>query len=107
MIDGDRITKLTREGLSAAAIGKILGINARTVVYARTKHGCSQNPPSRLTEQELQLAKNLLEDGASYTEVAKTLNRDRNNLVHRFPGYGWTETQAAQHMWMLKELEKI
>lgn len=41
-------------------------------------------------------AKQLLEDGASYREVARTVNIDRRRVQRVFPGYGWTHREGGQ-----------
>ncbi|MCV7358515.1 helix-turn-helix domain-containing protein [Mycolicibacterium fluoranthenivorans] len=43
------------------------------------------------TEADAQAAKTLLEEGASYREVARTLGRNASIICRRFPGRGWSE----------------
>lgn len=38
----------------------------------------------------------MLEDGASYTEVAETFGSDRSTIRDKFPGYGWTSSEGGQ-----------
>ena len=45
----------------------------------------------------------LLRDGASYTEVARTVNVDRKQISKKFPGYGWTKQQGVE----FRELKKL
>ena len=41
-------------------------------------------------------AKRLLEDGASYREVSKTVNIDRRHIQKTLPGSGWTKKEGGQ-----------
>jgi hypothetical protein len=47
----------------------------------------------------------LLRDGASYTEVARTVGVDRKQVSKKFPGYGWTKQQGIEFREMKKKME--
>lgn len=49
------------------------------------------------------LAKSLLDDGASYTEVARTVGRGRKWVSQRFPGYGWTAQEGGAYGFMVRK----
>lgn len=59
--------------------------------------------PSRAFDRKRALA--LLEDGASYTEVAETLGVCRKTVSKRLPGYGWTHRQGGAYGRMLRDLK--
>lgn len=91
-----RVAAMTRQGMSAAIIAEALRTTQRTVCRDRSALGIAGPAPRPLTDEELRTAQALLEDGASYSEVARTLGRADTTIAHRFPGYGWTPTQGAQ-----------
>lgn len=86
---------LTRAGESARAIAERLGVSERTVVRARRACGASLPRPTPYSDAEMEQARRLLEDGASYREVARTLGRDASYLTRLLPGYGWTRDDVA------------
>ncbi len=51
------------------------------------------------------LAQRLLEDGASYREVARTLGCSRGVVMHRLPGFGWSYSESGTYRQMLRRLE--
>jgi transposase-like protein len=53
-------------------------------------------PRPKLTDEEKQLAEQLLSDGASMREVARTIGRSASVICRRFPGRGWTLEQVAE-----------
>lgn len=50
----------------------------------------------KLSEDENRRAAELLEGGASYREVARTIGRSASVVCRRFPGRGWTPEQVAE-----------
>ena len=52
---------------------------------------------------DVKLAKALLDDGASYTEVARTLGCSRFWVSKHFPGRGWTSQQGGAYGYMLRK----
>ena len=91
----DRVTQLTRQGHTAKHIANLLGVTPRTVTRDRAARGITQPTPSRVTEDEFARAYTMLEDGASYEEVARTLRRSHTAFRHRFPGYALSPAEAA------------
>ena len=91
----DRVVDLTRQGHTAKQIADLLGVTKRTVARDRTATGCAQTKAPLLTADELERAKEMLEDGASYQEVGRTLGRYGTTIRHRFPGYTLTKEEAA------------
>lgn len=94
----DRIAELTSQGLSASQIAEIVGIHKRNVVVARRARGIAQNPRvCTLSDTEKTLAADLLADGASVVEVARTLGRSAHTIYRHFPGRGWTKLQVMEY----------
>lgn len=94
----DRIAALTREGRTATEIGAMTGVCKRTVVRHRRAAGIPAPPSSPpMTPSELARAQALLDDGACYREVARTLGRSAQSVRRRFPGHAWTRAQSGAH----------
>ncbi|URM86147.1 helix-turn-helix DNA-binding protein [Gordonia phage BiggityBass] len=89
----ERVARLTRQGLSAADIAAQLRVTVRTVVRDRQRTGVCGKLPPRLSDEKLAQARQLLADGASYREAARTVGCDPANLRRRLPGYGWPPGQ--------------
>lgn len=92
---------LTGERKSLSEISAILGISARQVSRYRTRlYG--PRPVEPYPAEMRQKVKNLLEDGASYNEVARTFHLADDTVRRWFPGYGWTQEQAAEFRAMIR-----
>ena len=50
-----------------------------------------------VSTQQMEQARRLLEDGASYRETARTLGIGRGTVMRALPGYGWTYQDAGRH----------
>lgn len=102
-----RVAELTKRGMSASLIADILKVTDRTVVRDRKVAGISQPGPRLLTPEEVEVVERLLDDGASLTEAARTIGRNRASLHHnnRFKGRAWTRQQVADYA-ALRRLER-
>lgn len=98
----EAVAELTGMGRSASAIAEVLGITERSVQRYRRRLGISQRPPVPLTESQLVAAAQLLDDGCSYTEVARTIGCAGNTVARHFPGCGWTRAQINEHLRMTR-----
>lgn len=92
----DRIAELTRQGLTPPVIADILHISERTVGRARRSRDVAQTRWKPLTPAEIQQARVLLDDGASYAEVERTMGRSRSAFRKHLPGYAYTRAQIAE-----------
>lgn len=92
----DAVARMTRQGMRVADIAARLKVTPRLVMRDRRKLSLSQPAPTPFTESEYIAAKRLLDDGASYNEVARTIGRTHQTLVKHLPGYTWTSQQVAQ-----------
>jgi transposase len=103
-----RLTKYyTRLGLSANEIAIHLGVARDTVVGYRRDGGVSQTLKPRWSAEEVEQARRLLEDGASYVDVAETLGRSTTYIRHKLPGYGWSAQQAGQMGYLVQKYGKF
>lgn len=92
----ERVTDLTCAGMTAGEIAEKLGVTRRTVTRLRIRGGVSERPSSRLDADELNTARRLLDEGCSYTEVARTLGRSHSTISRHFPARGASPEQAAE-----------
>jgi len=99
-----QVVKLTRQGCSAAQIADRLNITRRTVVRIRKLHGIAQPPLHRYSAEEIAAIEQLLDDGCSLAEVARTIGRPAPYLWRRYAGRGWTPSQAGQFGNMLRKM---
>ena len=60
----------------------------------RQKKAAAPKPPT--LQEKLDRAAQLFDDGASQTEIARTLNMSRDTLRKYFPGKCWTYVQAGE-----------
>lgn len=100
-IDVERVVLLTRAGWSIPRIAAEMGICEKSVSRGRRQGGISQPgrccPP--LDDRERAIAERLLEDGASYSDVARTIGCDRETVRRNWPGRGWSRQQVLEFMW--------
>lgn len=92
----DRVVELTRQGHTARQISERLHISQRTVNRLRMKRGIGRPSLPTMTSEMVARAATMLDDGASYAEVARTLGVDLSSIKRRFPGRGWTRQQCGQ-----------
>lgn len=99
----EAVATLTRCGKSADDIAVMLGITGRSVVRIRSDLGIAQPAAKPMSPDEVMVAERLLADGASYSEVARTLGRSSRTLHEKFPGFGWPPGEGARfavmHRW--------
>src|SRR5690606_19285746 len=91
----EQVARMTRNGLSARQTAGALGVAERTVVRDRRATGTAKPPRTALTPRQLEIAAQLLDDGCSYAEVARTVGASATTIAAHFPGKGWTPIQAG------------
>ena len=60
-----------------------------------------------ISAAERERAQKLLEDGASYREVSRTLGRDRRVWRSLLPGYDWTPQQSVAFSAMTRAFNSL
>lgn len=90
------VVALSRMGVSIADIAAALRVTERTVQRTKVHMGIAAPPPPPLTADELARAAQLLDDGASFAEVARSIGRSTHALRNHFPGRGWTHAQVVE-----------
>lgn len=89
------VAKLVAEGWTLDQMAARLNTTPRTV--ARDKYKLKLvHPIPHLSADECEQAEKLLDAGASFKEVARTLGRAPWTIQKRFPGRGWTPEQTGQ-----------
>ena len=86
----------TRDGRSAADIAVALRVTERTVQRDRGALGIAQPTHERISAEKLARAEELLDDGCSYKEAARTVGISTWAITHYFPGRGWTPGEVGQ-----------
>lgn len=102
-LDHERILELGAQGLTNRQISEHVGGTPNSIGVIRRKNG--QGRPGanqKMTEAEISRARELLEDGASYKEVGRTLGRHYNTIRFHLPGYGWTYKESGQFGMMMR-----
>lgn len=100
-----RIVKsMTLAGYPRDKIADRAGCSPRQVTRDRHALGISQRPPNApLTDQQLAFAQQLLDDGCSRAEVARTLGVYESTIRRRFPNHKWTPAQVADYIATLEQ----
>ena len=102
----ERAATLTREGRSATEIADILGVSPRTVARYRRMTGTQLGEPSpRLTDNQIELIRQLLEDGCSRAETARTVGVSPHAVRRHFPDKHWTREQTYEHLSAIKRFD--
>lgn len=100
--------ELDAAGLSGPQIAERLGCSARQVDRIRGALGLRRGRPHFKYPQSVRNeALKMLDDGASYNEVARTLDIHEKTVRQWFPGRGWTHSQAVEYRHMLSKLEDV
>jgi transposase len=102
-----RILELSQRGVPIAEIAATFGITDRSVKRIRARYGLSKPAPKRMSPAEIAQAERMLDDGASFLEVARTLQRHPSVIQRRFPGRGWTLKQCGEHAAFLRSIGEV
>jgi DNA invertase Pin-like site-specific DNA recombinase len=103
----ERVAEWTRAGVAAADIAARLKISKRSVMRYRHRAGVSQPPLPPLTAEQVARAQQLLDDGCSIAETARTIGCSETAIARRYPGRGWTREQIYTHLAEARRLKKL
>jgi DNA invertase Pin-like site-specific DNA recombinase len=101
----DRVAQSSREGMTGEDIAARLGVTRRSVQRYRVRAGVSGPAPIPLTPQQIARAAQLLDDGCSICETARTIGCSEGTIARRFPGRGWTKEQVRAHISEVRRLK--
>lgn len=108
---GERIAELHEQGLEPREIAERAGCSVRSVQRWRSANGLTRpvSPFSsrRISSERLALAAEMIADGASHSEIWKTLRITRATLQRHFPGTAWDRQQAAEATAMSRKLRAL
>ena len=98
------VERMTRSGHSAPQIAEQLGCTSRTVQRARVRLGIAQPAATAYPTDVWDMAQQMIQDGCSHKEVARTLGIAATTIGRRFPGTGWTKQQGAEWWGQVRRL---
>lgn len=102
------VLALIEQGVSINAIAKRLHIGKRKIARVRKRHGLAAAAAKvALTAAEQRLALELLEGGASYKEVGRTMGRSAAHLGRKYPGYAWSHQACGKFTRTARAFEGI
>lgn len=64
-------------------------------------------PQKVFTSEDAERALELLRDGASFTEVGRSLGFHRQTISDHFPNMGWSLSQAAKFGRMIQHVKEL
>lgn len=103
----DRIAGRLRGGVDPRTIARDEGVSLATVYRIRLKLEGARQTNRAFTDDEIARIEQLLDDGASLREVARTVGRDPKVISRRWVGRGWTREQVGDWLsmrWALPNL---
>jgi DNA-binding CsgD family transcriptional regulator len=108
-VDRDEVRRLFEAGTSNRQVASIMNISRKTAERIKAELGLVKRAEFVPIPQETQdRAREMLEDGASYREVQRTLGLGDRWLRSHFPGMGFkSPTEAAQYRKMLQQLDSL
>lgn len=96
-VDRDIFRQMHDLGLSGVRIAQELGITTVSVYRIRKELGL-ETGAVRMTEERRAKIKAMLDDGASWMEIKKTLGVQHATMQKHFPGTQWTPEQTKEHV---------
>lgn len=106
-----RIEELNALGWSSSRIAAELGCAEKTVHRWRVRNGLAQtvgqNVGRRVSAERLERARRMFDDGASRSDVGRTLGMAWATIDRHFPGTAWTPEQAGEAAAMSRKLRAL
>lgn len=88
-IDREEFARLYSEGWTLAALAKRYDVRHASATRVRDQLGLPLKRTHELPPERVEELRRLVEDGWSFTEIARTERVSRNTLARYFPGQGW------------------
>lgn len=103
------IVRLYWSGLGGEKIQAQLALPYTVVVQALIEAGgkLTRHVRSPISDERLQEAEALLEQGASREEVVKTTGVNQKALKAWFPEYHWTNQQSGEYAWVKQKYNRM
>lgn len=103
--DRATVEKMYREGATDEQIAQFMDATPGTVYRIRRELRLVNPPAPAIPEDRKLEIITMLEDGASYNEVARTTRLCQTSIRRHFPGMGWTRQQVNENAY-IRRLEK-
>lgn len=107
--DVELIKEYIEAGKSYTEIAALMNTNTRTV--HRYKRDVLKMPMTiqqrRYTDEEKAQAERMLDDGASYNEIERTLGVKARTVSRWFPGRGWDPREAVTYRHMMRVMNDL
>lgn len=99
-----QIIELSAAGHPVSRIAKKVGVSDATVRNYRRKYGLTPAPVEHvITQEQLTLARDLLEDGAPHFKVAHTVGIKSTKLSELFPQYESNKKTTSSILAFMRE----
>lgn len=104
----ERFLDLQRQGCSASVMADRLGVTPRTIQRHRVRLGVAQEASHNgpISPQLKARIKEMLDDGASISEVSRTLGCTHETIKRHFPDAGWDPRTVGEYARMMRTLKK-
>lgn len=100
------VGRMTARRVSTPTQARRLGVTTETILRVKRELGINR-PPTQPYPQEYHIrAEQLLDDGASYNEVARTLGTSSRWPARHFPGRGWSQEDTGRYSSAVKQAQK-
>lgn len=104
------VAELLAQNLRSAVIAARLGIAASTVERLKAELGLTKRTPqraNRVTPETLNKMRAMIDDGASSSEVARTVGVNVKTVYRYFPGQQWGTRQASEYANLVRATESV
>lgn len=94
-------------GTTTRQAAEQLGVSVRTINRLRRRLGIATGTCRMPTPEQLEYARQLLEDGASMTDAARSSGVEFQTLKRRWPDKVWTPSQVGQYARQSAHLKRL
>lgn len=101
-----QIDELARQGVGARSIAERIGVDHAHVRRRLAARPGEPRAPRTSTGDLLRQARALLEDGASYAEVGRTVGLSAQTISDHLPGFGSTREHRALVAWIHQDRDR-
>jgi hypothetical protein len=95
-----------RPSITTSELAKRFGVSKRVIQRDRKAVGVSAEPTPSWGEEKTEQVLAMLDDGASYVEISRTLGVGEDYVREKYPGRGWTKEQMWEYNSLLKRYGK-
>lgn len=92
----NRVVELSQRGVPVEQIAEQLGISITHVFRIRARRMGPKTPRRPFSADEVATIEQMLQDGASLAEIARSIGRKPATLSKRWRGRGWDRIMCAE-----------